>query len=83
MNKLLQYRYNRKGIILNLSVVGCNMNTIDYEYSQYLLRYGKFITDDFIGNARIRIIRAPFSGLWYHKMVNGEVVKLVNLASAE
>lgn len=60
-----------------------NMNTIDYEYSQYLLRYGKFITDDFVGNARIRIIRAPFSGLWYHKMVNGEVVKLVNLTSAE
>lgn len=35
------------------------------------------------GNARIRIIRAPFSGIYYHKMVNGEVVKLVNLASAE
>ena len=83
MNKLLQYRYNRKGATLNLSVVGCNMNTIDYEYSQYLLGYGKFITDDLIGNARIRIIRAPFSGLWYHRMVNGEVVKLVNLASAE
>ena len=59
------------------------MNVIDYEYSQYLLRYGKFITDDFIGNVRIRIIRAPFSGLWYHKMVNAEVVKLVNLSSAE
>lgn len=59
------------------------MNGIDYEYSQYLLRYGKFLTDDFIGNVRIRIIRAPFSGLYYHKMVNGEVVKLVNLASAE
>ena len=83
MNKLLQYRYNREGCVLNLAVVEYIMNTIDYEYSQYLLRYGKFITDDFIGNARIRIIRAPFSGLWYHKMVNGEVVKLVNLASAE
>ena len=83
MNILLQYRYNRERVILNLAVAGCNMNGIDYEYSQYLLRYGKFITDDFIGNARIRIIRAPFSGLWYHKMVNGEVVKLVNLASAE
>ena len=82
MNKLLQYRYNRKGTILNLAVVGCNVNGIDYEYSQYLLRYGKFITDDFIGNARIRIIRAPFSGLYYHKMVNGEVVKLVSLTSA-
>ena len=57
------------------------MNTIDYEYSQYLLRYGKFITDDFIGNARIRIIRAPFSGLWYHKSINGQVVKLVSLTS--
>ena len=83
MNKLLQYRYNRKGNILNLSVVEYNMSGIDYEYSQYLLRYGKFLTDDIIGNARIRIIRAPFSGLWYHRMVNGEVVKLVNLASAE
>lgn len=83
MNKLLQYRYNRERYALNLAVVGCIMENIDYEYSQYLLRYGKFITDDFIGNARIRIIRAPFSGLWYHKMVNGEVVKLVNLASAE
>lgn len=83
MNILLKYRYNRKGNVLNLSVVEYNMNGIDYEYSQYLLRYGKFITDDFIGNARIRIIRAPFSGLWYHKVVNGEVVKLVNLASAE
>lgn len=83
MNILLKYRYNRKGNVLNLSVVEYNMNGIDYEYSQYLLRYGKFITDDFIGNARIRIIRAPFSGLWYHKMVNGEVVKLVNLTSAE
>ena len=57
------------------------MDGIDYEYSQYLLRYGKFITDDFIGNARIRIIRAPFSGMYYHKMVNGEVVKLVSLTS--
>ena len=83
MNILLKYRYNRKGNILNLSVVEYSMNGIDYEYSQYLLRYGKFLTDDFIGNARIRIIRAPFSGLWYHKMVNGEVVKLVNLTSAE
>lgn len=83
MNKMLQYRYNRKGYSLNLAVVGCIMNGIDYEYSQYLLRYGKFITDDFIGNARIRIIRAPFSGLWYHKSINGQVVKLVNLASAE
>lgn len=83
MNILLQYRYNREGYALNLAVVECIMENIDYEYSQYLLRYGKFITDDFIGNARIRIIRAPFSGLWYHKMVNGEVVKLVNLASAE
>lgn len=83
MNKMIQYRYNREGYALNLAVVGCIMNGIDYEYSQYLLRYGKFITDDFIGNARICIIRAPFSGLWYHKMVNGEVVKLVNLASAE
>ncbi len=83
MNILLIYTYNREGCALNLSVVEYNMNSIDYEYSQYLLRYGKFITDDFIGNARIRIIRAPFSGLWYHKMVNGEVVKLVNLASAE
>lgn len=52
MNNLLQYRYNRKGRSLNLDVVGCNINGIDYEYSQYLLRYGKFITDDFIGNAR-------------------------------
>ena len=74
MNILLQYKYNRKGTILNLAVVGCNMNGIDYEYSQYLLRYGKFLTDDLIGNAR--------SGLWYHKMVNGEVVKLVPLTSA-
>ena len=83
MDRMLKYRYNRKGIILNLAVVEYSMNGIDCEYSQYLLRYGKFITDDFIGNARIRIIRAPFSGLYYHKMVNGEVVKLVNLASAE
>ena len=83
MNRMLKYRYNRKGIILNLAVVEYGMSGVDYEYSQYLLRYGKFITDDFIGNARIRIIRAPFSGLYYHKMVNGEVVKLVNLASAE
>jgi len=83
MNKLLQYTYNREGCVLNLSVAEYIMNSIDYEYSQYLLRYGKFLTDDFIGNARIRIIRAPFSGLYYHKMVNGEVVKLVNLASAE
>lgn len=59
------------------------MNTIDYEYARYLLRYGTFVTDDIIGNARIRIIRAPFGGLWYHKMVNGEVVKLENLKSTE
>ena len=58
------------------------MNGIDYEDSQYLLHYGKFITDEFIGNARIRIIRAAFSGLYYHKMVNVEVVKLLNLTSA-
>ena len=83
MNNLLKYRYNRKGVAFNLSVLGCNMDNIDYEYGQYLLRYGKFLTDDFIGNARIRIIRAPFSGLWYHKIVNGELVKLVNLKSVE
>ena len=58
------------------------MNGIDFEYAQYLLRYGKFLTDDCVGNARIRIIRAPFGGLYYHKMVNGEVVKLVSLTSA-
>lgn len=59
------------------------MNGIDFEYSQYLLRYGKLVTDGIIGNARIRIIRAPFGGLYYHKMVNGEVVKLEHLASAD
>lgn len=63
--------------------MGFNMNNIDFEYAQYLLRYGKFLSDDTIGNVRIRIIRAPFGGLWYHKMINGEVVKLENLASAE
>lgn len=63
--------------------MGFNMNNIDFEYAQYLLRYGKFLSDDTIGNARIRIIHAPFGGLWYHKMINGEVVKLENLKSAE
>lgn len=30
------------------------MNNIDYDYFQHLLRYGKFISDDIIGNAKIR-----------------------------